>query len=158
MQLDRIDCDIVVALQKNGRLSNKELAAKAGIAPSTCLVRVRRLLDANVLSGFHATANAKELGIGLQAIVAVQLRRHSRDLVESFRAHALGLPEVVTLYHMSGANDFLIHIAVRDSDHLKELAMTAFTTRPEVFRIETSVIFENVASHELPILVEPEEW
>lgn len=156
-QLDRIDCELVAALQKNGRLSNKELAAKAGIAASTCLMRVRRLAEAGVLRSVHAELDAKALGVGLQAVVSVRLQQHSLDLVEAFRAHALALPEVVALYHMAGANDFLVHVAVRDSDHLRDLALTAFTTRPEVAQIETSIIFEHVASHELPIYLEPED-
>lgn len=155
--MDRTDCELLTALMKNGRLSNKELAAKAGIAPSTCVLRLRRLAESGVLRAFHATVDRKALGIGLQAVVAVQLKQHSKELVESFRAHALGLQEVVGLFHMSGDKDFLIHVAVRDSDHLKELAMTAFTTRSEVARIETSLIFEHVTQHEMPIYIEPEE-
>ncbi len=157
MKLDRIDCEIVAALQNKGRLSNKELAARLGVAPSTCLLRVRRLEEGGALRGFYGSFDSQALGVGLQAIVAVQLRRHSTEWVEAFRAHALSLPEVVNLYHMSGINDFLIHVAVRDSNHLRKLAMTAFTTRKEVSKIETSLVFDHVAAHRLPIYVEPEE-
>lgn len=157
MQLDRIDCEIVEALQNNGRLSNKELAARVGVAPSTCLLRMRRLQEGGALKGFHGSFDSQALGVGLQAIVAVQLRRHSTEWVEAFKAHALGLPEVVNLFHMSGANDFMIHVAVRDSNHLRKLAMTAFTTREEVSKIETSLVFDHVPSHRLPIYVDPKE-
>jgi DNA-binding Lrp family transcriptional regulator len=157
-QLDRTDCEIIDALQKNGRLSNKELAAKAGIAPSTCGVRLRRLVESGVLRGFHTDVDPRALGIGLQAVVAVRLRRHSVDLVESFRSHVLGLPEVVRVYHMAGADDFLIHVAVRDPEHLRELALTAFSSRPEVGHIQTSLVFEHVSEHRMPSYVEPEEW
>ncbi len=157
MQLDRTDCKIIAALQKNGRLSNKELAARAGIAPSTCVLRLRRLLEGGVLRGIHADVDARSMGVGLQAVVAVRLQRHSRELVEAFRAHALRLPEVMSLYHMAGENDFLIHVAVRDSEHLRELALTAFTNREEVAHIQTSLIFEHVAGHQLPSYVVPED-
>ena len=157
MQLDRTDCEIIRALQKNGRLSNKELAARVGLAASTCLVRLRRLVHGGALRGFRAIVDPQSLGIGLQAVVAIQLRQHSKEQVEAFREHALRLEEVISLYHMSGAKDFLIHVAVRDTDHLKELAMTAFTTRPEVERIETSLIFEHVAAHEMPIYADVED-
>lgn len=142
---------MILALQNNARLSNKELAAGLEIAPSTCLVRLRRLLDAGVLSGFHAAARPRALGIGLQAIVAVTLRQHAAVEVEAFRRHAARLPEVVRLFHMAGRSDFLVHVAVRDAEHLQELALNGFTTRPEVERIETSVIFEHLDSHRLPI-------
>ncbi|MCB1037748.1 MAG: Lrp/AsnC family transcriptional regulator, partial [Acidobacteria bacterium] len=144
-------------LQNNGRLSNKELAARVGVAPSTCLLRVRRLQEGGALRGFYTSFDSQSLGVGLHAIVSVQLRRHLREWVESFRAHALSLPEVVDLYHMSGVNDFLIHVAVRDSQHLRELAMTAFTTRREVSKIETALVFEHVSSHRLPVYVQPAE-
>lgn len=147
---DRIDCEIVAALQKNARLSNKELAALAGIAQSTCLERVRRMTQAGVLRGFHAEVEARDLGIGLMAMIAVRLSRHSRQLVDSFREHVLTLPEVVAIYHMAGANDYLLHVAVRDSDHLRDLALSAFTTRPEVAHLETALVFEHVGNRPLP--------
>ncbi len=156
--LDRIDFEILSALQKNARLSNKELAAKVGLAPSSCLERVRRLAEEEILRGSHAEVDPEALGIGLQALIFVQLTRHSREMVESFRQHALSVPQVVALYHVAGADDFLVHVVAHDSHGLRDLAMTAFTTRPEVARIETHLIFEHRRSPELPRLVEGEEW
>lgn len=150
-ELDRTDCEILAALQKNARLPNKELAERLGIAQSTCLERVRRMVEEGILQGFHARVDPKAVGIGLQAMVVIRLTRHSRELVEAFRAHALSVPEVATLYHLGGANDFLLHVVVRDAEHLRELALTAFTERPEVAHIETALIFEHVAKARLPV-------
>ena len=150
-ELDRTDCEILAALQKNARLSNKELAAQLGVAQSTCLERVRRLAEDGVLRGFHARVDPGKVGIGLQAMIAVRLSRHSRDYLESFRTHALALPEVIALYHLGGTNDFLLHVAVRDSDHLRELALAAFTERPEVAHLETALVFEHVAKACVPV-------
>jgi DNA-binding Lrp family transcriptional regulator len=155
--LDRIDREILLALQKNARIPNKELAARVGIAQSTCLERVRRLHGDGILRGFHAEVDPRGVGVGLQAMMAVRLSRHSRELVESFRAHVLRREEVLACYHMTGANDFLIHVAVRDADALRELTMSALTTRPEVAHIETSLIFEHVGRHRMPIYAEVEE-
>ena len=159
-RLDRTDREILSALQKDARLSNKELAARLGVAQSTCLERVRRLREEGVLRGFHAAVDSKALGIGLQAMIAVRLRRHSIDLVAAFRAHTLSLAEVLAIYHMAGKNDFLVHVAVRDSDHLRELALSAFTTRREVAQIETALIFEHAGSRELPVFLDdrPLAW
>jgi DNA-binding Lrp family transcriptional regulator len=148
--LDRIDFEIVAALQNDARLSNKELAAKVGLAPSSCLERVRRLRARGVLQGFHAAVDPHALGIGLQALIAIRIQRHSRRRVDEFQAHALGLPEAIAVYHVAGANDFLIHVAVRDADHLRNLALDAFTTRPEVEHMETSLIFGYRQKHALP--------
>ena len=153
--LDRIDFDILAALQKEGRLSNKELAAHVDLAPSTCLERVRKLEEHGALKGYHAEADPSALGIRLQAMIAVRLQKHSRDLVEEFRGYVLGLAEVLSIYHIGGEHDFLIHVAARDAEDLRDLALDRFTTRPEVEHLETSLIFEHARRWQLPNLTEP---
>lgn len=152
--LDRIDYQIVGLLRKNARLSNKEIAAKVGLAPSTCLVRTRMLQQSGVISGFKAEVNPLALGVGLQAMIAVRLKRHYKPDVEAFRQHALDLPEVIRLYHVAGPIDFLAHVWAKDPEHLRDLAMTAFTAREEVSHIETELIFEHVSCRELPGFLE----
>ena len=150
MALDRIDFDILAALQNDGRLTNKELAGRVGLAPSSCLERVRRLREAGALRGSHAEVDPAVLGIGLQALLAVRLRQHSRDVVDAFRRYVRTVPEVTAVYHVTGAQDFLVHVAVRDSNHLRDMALDAFTTRPEVAHIETSLIFDYARVPRLP--------
>jgi DNA-binding Lrp family transcriptional regulator len=142
--VDRIDVAILAHLQKDARLSNKELAARVGLAPSSCLERVKRLRQTGVLTGFRALVAPGALGIALQALVFVRLARHARQQVKEFREHALSLPETVAVYHVAGQHDFLVHVGVRDADHLRDLAMDAFTSRREVARIETHLIFEHM--------------
>jgi DNA-binding Lrp family transcriptional regulator len=149
--LDRIDFGIIEALQNNARLSNKELAHRVNLAPSSCLERVRKLVDAGVFKGFHAEVDPEALGHALQAMITVRLRRHSRREVMAFRAHLLALPEVVALFHVGGGYDFIVHVVVRDSNHLRDLAMDSFTARPEVGQMETHFIFEYTRSSTLPV-------
>ncbi|MEC7949686.1 MAG: Lrp/AsnC family transcriptional regulator [Myxococcota bacterium] len=151
---DRIDFGILTALQEDGRLSNKELSARVGLAPSSCHARVRRLRAAGVLGACRTAVAPEALGIGLQAIVFVHLQNHDRSLVEGFRDHVLSLPEVVGLTHVGGRHDFLVHVAVRDARHLRDLALDALTSRPEVATVETSVVFEHLQGT-LPILSAP---
>lgn len=141
--MDRIDDAILSALQNDGRMSNKELAAAVGLAPSSCLERVRRLQDRGVLTGFHAYVNTDALNIGLQAFVSVRLSQHSRELVESFRDHLISLREVVGVYHVAGQVDFMVHVAVRDAQHLRNLTLDEFTTRAEVSRLNTAIVYEH---------------
>ena len=148
--MDRIDSSIIVQLQKNARLSNKELAAAVGLSPSACLERVRRLQRDGILSGFHAEVNPAELGIGLQVFVSVRLQKHSRDVVDAFRSHVVTSPEVVAVYHVAGESDFLVHVAVRDAEHLRNLTLDGFTTRTEVARLNTALIYEHAMIFELP--------
>ncbi|MBS0214568.1 MAG: Lrp/AsnC family transcriptional regulator [Proteobacteria bacterium] len=149
--LDRIDLNLLRLLRKNARLPNKELADLSGIAPSTALERIRRLQQNGTLLGYHAEVAPAAVGIGLQAMVTVRLRRHSRALVDSFHSHLLGLHEVMAFYHLAGADDFLVHVGVRDSDHLREFALSAFTERDEVAHIETHLIFEFRRNPGLPV-------
>lgn len=149
--LDQIDLAIVENLQKNARLSNKELANRVQLSPSSCLERVRRLNAAGVFRGFHAEVDPEALGLSLQAMIIVRLRRHSRRDVVAFRAHLLALPEVLAVFHVGGSSDFVVHVAVQDSNHLRDLALDAFTTRPEVGQMETHVIFEHTRSMTLPL-------
>ena len=152
--LDRIDYQIVGLLRKNARLSNKEIAKQVGLAPSTCLVRTRMLQQSGAITGFKAEVNPLALGVGLQAMIAVRLKRHFKPDVEAFRQHALDLPEVVRLYHVAGPIDFLCHVWTKDPEHLRDLAMTAFTAREEVSHIETELIFEHISCCDLPEFLE----
>lgn len=150
--LDRIDRALVAAVQEDVRRSNKELAARVGLSPSACLERMRRLRADGVIRGAWAEIDPRALGITLEAMIAVQLRRHARAGVEAFRAHVLGLPEVVAVHHVAGRADFLVHVAVRDARHLRDLALDAFTSRSEVARLETSIIYQSTWSPRLPDL------
>lgn len=140
-RLDRIDRAIIAALQNDARLTNKELAARVGIAPSTCLDRVRALRLRGVLKGFHADVERRALGRGLEAIVAVRVRPHSRAYVDAFWEDALAMPEVVQVFHVTGADDFLLHVAVADTDALRDFVLDRLTVRPEVGHVESRVVY-----------------
>lgn len=150
MTLDRIDCEIVARLQNDARISNKELAGEVGLSPSSCLERVRRLHEAGVIRGHHADVDPAALGVGLEAMVSIQLARHSADVVDGFRRRSLARPEVVAVYYLAGGTDFLVHVAVRGPVHLRDLVLEAFSTRDDVARVETSLIFDHSRRWTLP--------
>lgn len=152
--LDRTDIRLLRLLQKNARLTNKELAERVGVAPSTALERLRRLRAARVLRGAHADVSPKAVGVGVEALVAVQLVRHSREAVEAFLQHLQAAPMVIGFFHLAGSDDFLVHVGARDAAHLRDLAMTTFTERPEVARIQTSLVYDAYRSDEPPMYVE----
>ena len=142
--MDSKDMRIVGELVKDARVTNKALAERVGLSQSGCLERVRRLEQRGVLLGAHALVAPEAAGVGLQALVGVRLRRHTRRTVESFRAHALSLSEVNALYHVTGDFDFFLHVAARDVGHLRDFGLDALTTRPEVQNIQTAIMFESV--------------
>jgi DNA-binding Lrp family transcriptional regulator len=131
-------------LQQNARLSNKQLAARVGLAESSTLTRVRRLESRGVLRGYHADVAPWAVGITVQALIAVRLTRHARDIVERFRQHCRTLPAVLSAFNIGGTNDYLVHVGVPDVDALRELILTSISTRPEVAHVETHLIFDVV--------------
>jgi DNA-binding Lrp family transcriptional regulator len=141
--LDAVDRRIVAALQNNARISNKDLARVVGLAPSTCLARLKRLRAAGVFRGFHADVDPAQLGRPIQAIVAVRLAVHDRQLIDDFHDHVLALPETISVFHVGGGDDYLVHVAVPDTGALRDLVLDGFTARAGVAHVETRLIFEH---------------
>lgn len=149
--LDRTDDAILRLLQNDARLSVKEVAAAVGLAPSSVHGRIRALREAGVLRGAHAEVDPHALGIGLEALLMIGLSKHERDTVDRFLDDAVALPEVRSAFLVTGRYDVIVHVAVRDTQHLKDLALDHFTSRAAVTRIETSIIFEARRQHALPV-------
>ena len=83
----------------------------------------------------------------------IGLSKHERDTVDRFLDEAVSLPEVRFAFLVSGRYDVIVHVAVRDTQHLKDLALDHFTSRPAVTRIETSIIFDVRRRHALPVFL-----
>lgn len=149
--LDRIDVGILRLLQNNARLSVKEIAAGIGLAPSTTHERIRRLRESGVLLGTHAEVDPKALGVGLEALFMIELSKHKRGAVDAFMDDLVNVPEMRSAWLVSGRYDVVVHVVVRDTRHLKDLALDRLTNRPGVTRIETSLIFDARRRHELPV-------
>jgi DNA-binding Lrp family transcriptional regulator len=139
--LDDTDRAILAVLASDARTPNNAIAEAVGIAPSTCLARIRTLRERGVIRGFHADIDPAALGRGLQAMIAVRLRAHTRERVQEFIRDVPGLPDVVGVWHVAGADDYLLHIAVADSDALRDFVLEHLTTHPAVGHTETSLIF-----------------
>lgn len=143
--MDELDSAIVRQLQEDARQSNRDIARKVGVAPSTCLERIRLLRQRGVIRGYHADVALPELNRGIQAIVAAQVRPLRRNVVESFERSVARLPEVLSVFTIAGSDDFLVHVAVRDVDHLHAFLLDRFTSRPEIVGFRTSIIFQHLS-------------
>lgn len=150
VHLDRIDHAILTALQDDGRISNKDLAARCSVSPSTCLERVRRLKSLGVIRGFHAEVDPEALGIGVEAMISVRLNHHANVSFDQLCAELIRVREVLAVYLLAGAQDALVHVAVRDVSHLRDLLADTFTSRSDVLRVETHLIFEHKRKSALP--------
>ena len=96
--LDPTDLRILAELEANGRLTNAALAARVGIAESTCIQRVRGLRDTGVITRFRAEVDPAALGLGIQAVIKVRLGSHSRDHEKSFHATLADIPGALTIF------------------------------------------------------------
>lgn len=148
--LDRIDFAILRLLMKDAWLSNKQIAAAVGLAPSTCHERIKSLRARGVLRGAHAEVNFQALGFGLEAVLFVQLGKLAMDVVDSFVNATAAVPEVRGAFLVSGHADLIVHLVVRDMDHLKMIISEHFNRHDVVQRVETSVVFNHQGQHGMP--------
>lgn len=139
--LDDVDRAILRVLTEDARTPNNAVAAAVGIAPSTCLGRIRALRERGVIRGHHTDVDLGALGLPIQAMIAVRLSAHSRSQVDNFSAHAAALPGVISVFHVAGGNDYLLHVAAPSADALRDFILDNVTTQPGIQHTETSLIF-----------------
>jgi DNA-binding Lrp family transcriptional regulator len=141
--LDPLDERILSMLSSNGRMTNAALADALTVAPSTAHARIRSLVDRGVITGFHAAADQTALGRGLQAVIGVTLRPGARhESIRAFTHHVRRLPEVLQVFFVGGADDFLVHIAVADSSAVRQFVVERMSAHASVASTRTSLIFE----------------
>lgn len=144
--LDDIDWKLLGLLRDDGRMSNAALAAAVGIAPSTCLARVRALRDRGVITGFSADIDPRALGMTLQALIGVRIRAGARHQMAAFMNDLAGMPDVVQVFFLGGDEDFLVHVAVQDSDHVRQFVLSNLSAHPAVAGTRTSLVLDHRAS------------
>ncbi len=143
-QLDDTDLAILKMLALDGRMANNAVADEVGIAPSTCLNRIRQLREQGVIRGFQADIDPAALGRQLQAVVFVRLQPSARSRMGKFGSYLAGLPGVLNVYVLAGANDFQVHVAVRDSDALRDFVFNNLSAVPDVSGTETNLVFQHI--------------
>ncbi|ACU73138.1 transcriptional regulator, AsnC family [Catenulispora acidiphila DSM 44928] len=148
-ELDAIDSALLALLQNDGRRTNRELATLLNIAPSTCLERMRALRRRGLIVGYHAQVDLAAIGRPLQALIAVRVRPPNRAVIDGFRAFVEELPEVLSVFVVSGGDDFLIHVAVKDTDQLQALVLDKLTRRKELADVRTSLVYEHLRKTEI---------
>jgi Lrp/AsnC family leucine-responsive transcriptional regulator len=121
--LDRTDLQLLAELQRDGRLTNTELAERVHLSPSACLRRVQRLEREGVIAGYRAELDPERLGLGLQAFVRVRLGRHDAAAVAAFAEFVTGWDEVVSCHALTGDMDYLLQVVVRDLEHFSRFLL-----------------------------------
>ena len=142
--LDDVDRTLLRALAADARLPNNALAQRAGIAPSTCLGRVRALRERGVIRGYHADVDPAALGRPIQAMISVRLQSHARGHIPDFMARIAELPEVLNVFFLAGADDFYVHIAATSTGNLRDFVVVNLSGNADVALTETNLIFDHV--------------
>jgi DNA-binding Lrp family transcriptional regulator len=142
-ELDVIDLAILTQLSGNGRLTNADLAQAVGIAASTCLGRVRALVQSGVILGFQAEISPAALGLELEALISVTLRAGARANLSTFMNQMRDHPQVTQVFFLGGTEDFIVHVAVRDSDEVREFVLEQLSSNQSVANTRTNIIFDH---------------
>jgi DNA-binding Lrp family transcriptional regulator len=141
--LDEIDHELLRLLTQNARMTNADLAAAAGIAQSTCITRVRSLVSRGVISGFTANVDPAAVGLSSQVLISVTLRAGARSHLANFMKEMRNLPEVIQVFFLGGSEDFIVHLAVRDNDHVREFVLENLSSNATVASTRTNMVFEH---------------
>ncbi|WP_159744552.1 Lrp/AsnC family transcriptional regulator [Luteimonas cellulosilyticus] len=142
--LDRTDLVLLTELQRQGRLTNADLAERVHLSPSACLRRVQRLERDGVIAGYRAEVSAERLGLGLQAFVRVQLKHHDSAAVAGFAALVDGWDEVIACHALTGDMDYLLHVLVRDLEHFSRFLLDRLLNQPAVDDVNSSFVLRTV--------------
>lgn len=140
--LDGVDRALLRLLEQDARTPNNALAEQVGIAPSTCLARIRALRERGVIRGYHADVDPAATGHPLQAMISVRLQSDSRGALAAFVERVGRRPEVRDVYFLAGEDDYLLHVATADSGTLRDL-VTSLNEDTDVAGTRTSLIFEH---------------
>jgi DNA-binding Lrp family transcriptional regulator len=140
--MDELDTALLRMLQNDARRTNRDMAAELKIAPSTCLERIRGLRDRGVISGYHAEVDLAAIDRSTQAIISIKLRPQAMAVATAFQDYVQSLPQTLEMFMVSGASDFLAHVAVKDTAALRDLVLD-LAKRQEIGDIRSSVIFEH---------------
>jgi Lrp/AsnC family leucine-responsive transcriptional regulator len=153
ISLDRIDVRILEILQRDGRLSNQEIADRVSLSPSPCLRRIRRLEEMGVISGYVALVDPQRIGLGLLAYVTVKLEKRGKMPLDEFRARVQTWPEVAACYAMTGDMDYLLRVHVEDLEHFSRFVMDQLLKQPGVVDVKSSFALERIKeTTALPLL------
>jgi DNA-binding Lrp family transcriptional regulator len=144
VEIDEVDRRILNALHDDARIPNSVLADMVGIAASTCHGRLRRLQDVGVIRGFYTDVDPAAIGRPLQAMISVSLQSKARGRIRHFIHEIRKVPQVIDVYFLAGADDFILHVAARDTDDLRSFVVENLNADPDVAGTQTSLIFEHL--------------
>lgn len=143
-RFNRTDRKLLEILQKDGHLTNLELAERVSLSPSACLRRVRALEEAGVIRRYVAIVDARKVGLALMAFVNVKLEKRGRMPTDAFAKAVKEWPEVLGCHSLTGDMDYLLRVQVEDLDHFSRFVMDSLLKHPGVLDVRSSFVLEEV--------------
>lgn len=154
--MDHIDVQILHILQENGRVTNSELAKRVGLSAPSVLERVRKLEDGGVITGYKVKIDPEKVGRGQLCYVAIGLSLHQIGNITEFQRQIERIPEVLDCFHITGEEDFLLKVMVRDMKHYEEVLLSKLTKIPGTSKIKTMVVLSTIKT-DTKLDIDPEE-
>lgn len=142
MELDRIDRKILVAVQRNNRLTTEELGELAGLSATACQRRLKRLRDAGVIEADVAIVSPEAVGRPLITLVSISLERDRSDIIDRFKQAIRRTPEIMSAYYVTGEADFVLIISVRDMVEYEAFTRRFFYENPDIKGFSTMVVMD----------------
>jgi Lrp/AsnC family transcriptional regulator, leucine-responsive regulatory protein len=144
VQLDAIDRAILDELQRDGRISNVDLAQRVHLSPSACLRRVKQLEDAGVIAQYAALLNPKAVGRHGTCFTIINLESMNNPQLEAFEQAVRDSPEILDCYYVTGSNDYLLRFAYRDAEDLERFHTEVLMRLPGVARSNSMLVLRTV--------------
>jgi len=153
LKLDRTDRRILDELQKNGAISNLDLAEKIGLSPSPCSRRVKALQDAGIILKTVAVLDQKKLGLDMVAMISISMDRHTPERFENFEEQVKGFPEVLECFLITGQSaDYVLKVVVKDMDAYQHFLLGKLTRIEGVSGVHSSFVMRKIVdSSRLPV-------
>lgn len=140
---DEVDERILWELVRDARIPNNALAARAGVSPSTCIARVRKLQESGVLESAHAEINYAAVGLSLRAMCFIRIRAQARQDATGYASRLVMLAPVISVFQLGGAYDFLVYLVCTSSDQLRDFVAKKISSDPNVVATTTEVVFDH---------------
>jgi DNA-binding Lrp family transcriptional regulator len=139
LNFDAIDLRLLSELQKNGRITNVDLASKVGLTAPPCLRRMRTLEQSGAIKGYHADIDSASLGYSIMVFAMVSLKSQAEMDLRAFEEHIRSLPNVRECHMLNGEIDFILKIVAHDLQSFQEFLTTKLTSAPNVSSVKTSL-------------------
>ncbi len=144
MVLGSTEIKILRLLQDDARVTNQELADKAGMSASPCWRKVRKLEEDEVIQGYRAVLNRRKLGLGVMVFVRVAIDSHSEVEARKFEEQVMALEDVVACYSIGGDADFLLQVVAPDLDSYADFAMSVVRRLPGIKEMQSMFVLKEI--------------